>query len=462
MRRAYRHCVTMILACVVLLSAVLTPIAAVPGLSFSDVPPTYWGYQTIMAMTEYGLFKGTAEPVNGVGVFSPETLMTRAEFVTAALRAIIPVEAALVDTKMVPWWNGYYKLALSQGLLLPTELDNGDLGKPMSREEMAMVLVRCVEKNGEKLEKRVAVSQIADYTDITGYYQSYVRDCFSFGLLTGVDQIGTFAPMKALTRAEAATVLCRLVDTDMRVKVQIIETGYLEALMPWEYDGKDPEDYTWDEYENLSTAEQEAFFESFDSVKAFERWMDKVLEALELPWENGGKQPEDYSWEEYEALSADQQEAFKESFFSDASFRAWKTRAQKPAKEPQDGNVTLNDYEKMTDMEKEAFQESMDDFAAWLEEQQALANGKKPEDYTWAEYEKMTPDQQETFQERFSSIDAFVAWMYKAQLPWYNGGKKPEKYTWAEYQTLSPDQQEAFFEYFAQIEDFEAWMDKVQ
>ena len=39
------------------------------------------------------------------------------------------------------------------------------------------------------------------------------------GLITGVDSKGTFAPEKSLTRAEAATVLCRLVYADKRYTV---------------------------------------------------------------------------------------------------------------------------------------------------------------------------------------------------------------------------------------------------
>ena len=48
-------------------------------ISFSDVPTTHWGYETIMDMTEYGIFKGTTDPVNGVGTFSPEKVIVEGE-----------------------------------------------------------------------------------------------------------------------------------------------------------------------------------------------------------------------------------------------------------------------------------------------------------------------------------------------------------------------------------------------
>ena len=144
--------------------------------SFSDVPTEHWGYQTIMNMTQSGLFKGTTEPINGIGTFSPDNVMTRAEFVTVSLRAIFPEQAKNIGNDSGKWWKGYYELALTNSILLPAEFENGDLDKPISRQEMAMIMVRCVEKNGESLSKRVATTQIADYTTINEYYKNYVRD----------------------------------------------------------------------------------------------------------------------------------------------------------------------------------------------------------------------------------------------------------------------------------------------
>ena len=68
-----------------------------------------------------------------------------------------------------------------------------------------------------------------------------------------------------------------------------------------------------------------AFQNSFESFEEFEVWMKKVNGdtseteeniELELPWENGGKQPSEYTWEEFEALEGGQQIAFQDSFGS--------------------------------------------------------------------------------------------------------------------------------------------------
>lgn len=46
-----------------------------------------------------------------------------------------------------------------------------------------------------------------------------------------------------------------------------------------------------------------------------------------IPWENGGKQPIEYTWEEFEKLSGEQQEIFVESFDSAEEFEKWEKNA---------------------------------------------------------------------------------------------------------------------------------------
>lgn len=156
------------------------------------------------------------------------------------------------------------------------------------------------------------------------------------------------------------------------------------AKMPWEKGGKKPSKYTWDEFEALDDLQKEAFVESFGSNESFEAWMEKAKNAEstdKMPWENGGKQPQSYTWAEFEALTADQKEAFIESFGSDDAFEIWMQGAQgtgneempweKGGKQPQ--AYTWDEFENLTDIQKEAFVESFgsnEAFEAWMESAQ--------------------------------------------------------------------------------------------
>ncbi len=118
------------------------------------------------------------------------------------------------------------------------------------------------------------------------------------------------------------------------------EASETEVEIPWEETGeKQPNEYTWKEFEALDGAQQIAFQNSFEKFEDFEKWMEKVggnagqaeqeFEELELPWENGGKQPSEYTWDEFNDLEGGQQIAFQESFGSIDKFDEW-LQANKP------------------------------------------------------------------------------------------------------------------------------------
>lgn len=224
----------------------------------------------------------------------------------------------------------------------------------------------------------------------------------------------------------------------------------IDMTPPWLKGGKQPVEYTWDEYQALPDHFKDAFYESFENVQEFIKWRDHALknddnngenESTEsCPWETGGKLPNQYTWAEYEALTPDQQMAFQNWFSSVDEFAAWMKQAQ-------------------------GTYESDEEYLPWEH------GGKLPSEYTWAEFEALTPGQQMAFQNWFTSIDEFEAWLKQAQgsdniedeyLPWEDGGKLPSEYTWAEFEALTPDQQMAFQNWFASIDEFEAWMQSAQ
>ena len=51
-------------------------------------------------------------------------------------------------------------------------------------------------------------------------------------------------------------------------------TVAVEIVKPWENGGKAIEEYTWEEFEALSTELKDAFFNAFESVEAFESWKE--------------------------------------------------------------------------------------------------------------------------------------------------------------------------------------------
>lgn len=189
--------------------------------SFSDVPRSHWAYDSIMAMAQRGMIAGTTTPVNGVGTFAPNATMTRAQFVTVITRYLYADDLKTAGKVEGVWYGANYNVAVDNGLIKETEFTMDSMDKPMTRQEMAMVLVRAMEQLGEKNGTLISTSKIPDYNKIGTYYRNYVQVAYSKGLICGTDSAGTFNPMGTLNRAQAATVLYRLVDVGTRAEVDL-------------------------------------------------------------------------------------------------------------------------------------------------------------------------------------------------------------------------------------------------
>ena len=129
----------------------------------------------------------------------------------------------------------------------------------------------------------------------------------------------------------------------------------LWSVMPWEEPGaKQPQNYTWAEFEALSDVQKDAFFDSFSTPEELDKWLAKQGFKPEdnngngtqsgnqggnhgsdgmatgdpdvqiMPWEEpGAKQPEEYTWEEYQKLSKAQKEIFPDAFATPDGYDNW-------------------------------------------------------------------------------------------------------------------------------------------
>jgi len=190
---------------------------------FSDLENHAWAKEGIedMSVGNYkGLFSGTTLPdENGMATFSPDEQMTRAEFISVVTRMLFAEE--LADMPAVNdglWYKNNYRVAIHHNIINSNEyaLDADVLNAPMPRQEMALILLRACNQKGETTTL-ASSKKIADYDTIDDAYRNAVLNSYAKGLLTGVDEKGTFAPHQTLTRAEAATVLYRLVNPLKRV-----------------------------------------------------------------------------------------------------------------------------------------------------------------------------------------------------------------------------------------------------
>jgi len=189
-------------------------------IKFSDVKEGDWFYQPVMAMAEMGLIGGTTTPVNGVGTYSPDSSMTKAQFITILTRYLFPEDVKSYNGQYnAYWYSANYGVAVDKGLIKTSEFSEAAMDKPANRQEMSMMLVRSMEVLGMDTSAQTDKSAIPDYSSVGTYYRDYVRVAYKAGMIAGVDAAGTFNPLGTLNRAQAATVLNRLIDKSTRVDI---------------------------------------------------------------------------------------------------------------------------------------------------------------------------------------------------------------------------------------------------
>lgn len=182
------------------------------GSRFGDVPSNHWAAEAIRRANEDGVMVGTGTfPETGLARFEPDADLTSAQFaviMTGALYRDIPDEAA------GPWYAPFQTVMEDAGW------DEGagilDWEAPMTRYQMAAVLYNIAEDQGVLLPNRenleAAQDGIADWEQIPAEYRRAVAVSYVLDLLSGVDEAGTFAGDRSLTRAQAAVVYGKLKD----------------------------------------------------------------------------------------------------------------------------------------------------------------------------------------------------------------------------------------------------------
>lgn len=189
------------------------------GLRFDDVLPDYWGYKSILAIAEHGLVTGTRQPdANGMGSFSPEGKVTLGQFLVVVTRLVCPEARRDISGH---WARGSYQAALETGIIAEGDFYSTDqaLDGPLSRQDMAYILVRAARLQGESFSVHPdARAGIRDFGWVAENRRQAVLECYSNGIISGFGD-GTFGPDATMTRAQMAVVVCRLAGWQSRAEV---------------------------------------------------------------------------------------------------------------------------------------------------------------------------------------------------------------------------------------------------
>jgi len=174
-------------------------------ISFGDVHEGHWAYEHIMKLAKRGILNGRTE-----NIFAPEDGITRAEFVTILSKMSgddldMNSVSAFDDVKTDDWFASYAKWANEKGVAM----GDGNKFNPsaqISRQDMAVMLVRYIKYVGKELTREQSDFLFADDREISGYAREAAYYMTEGGIINGRGN-NVFAPGATATRAEAAKMI---------------------------------------------------------------------------------------------------------------------------------------------------------------------------------------------------------------------------------------------------------------
>ncbi|MCR8633340.1 S-layer homology domain-containing protein [Paenibacillus radicis (ex Xue et al. 2023)] len=175
--------------------------------TFSDLNE-HWAKADIELLASKLLVNGLTEKS-----FAPSNPITRAEFAALLVRATGLTEEATTkfsDVKANDWFAGAVGAAAKAGLVDGFENGTFQPGATITREQIAVMIVRAIELAGKKGNTDAQkLAAFEDSSRISAWAKDAVAGAVNAGIVNGITD-KSYAPNNQATRAEAAVMLKRL------------------------------------------------------------------------------------------------------------------------------------------------------------------------------------------------------------------------------------------------------------
>ena len=182
---------------------------------FSDVPADQWFTNNVANAFSFGLMKG-----NSATTFDPYGDVTVAEAIAMAARIhSIYTTGTENFTQGTPWYQCYLDYAY-QNKIISYAYYNCDVKHKATRAQFAEIFAAALPDEALSIKNSVSDNAVPD-VKMKDSYSAPVYKLYRAGILAGGDAKGTFSPGTFITRAECATIVARMADSDNRVSFSL-------------------------------------------------------------------------------------------------------------------------------------------------------------------------------------------------------------------------------------------------
>lgn len=175
-----------------------------PG--FTDIDGC-WAKNEITILSQKGILAG-----RDAAHFAPDDAISREEFVKVVLLAFglydeNAKEAGFTDVAPGDWYASYVASAVACGVINGISETEFGAGQNITRQDMAVILLRAAQAAGKSFEKTQEARAFSDAADISPYAAESVLTLQTAGVISGFGD-GTYRPGQAATRAQVARLVC--------------------------------------------------------------------------------------------------------------------------------------------------------------------------------------------------------------------------------------------------------------
>ena len=175
---------------------------------FNDMSQAQWAQESVNRLHKMGI-------VSAAQNYRPFDNVKREEFVKMLVElAGISIEGKVStfgDVNGSEWYASYLGAAQEAGIIKGSDNGSFGVGASITRQDMVVMALRAVEVMNKSLRQKSTAQTFSDSGEISEYAQEAVVKMQSAGVVSGMGN-GCFEPMGLANRAQAAVIICNLID----------------------------------------------------------------------------------------------------------------------------------------------------------------------------------------------------------------------------------------------------------